>query len=189
MRTALSRSVAAGVALATVLPAGVASAATSLDCRPETSVKAFTSGPDHVWVDRQSTTRVLVCVAIRSQPVGGLAVVADALAGATLPEVDVTNDPEVCPVVVRSISDPADVEIAVNLVTSAVCLTVEGSTLSIQFVPGDGEPGAPPVVEIWRDGGAEPGWIDIAACPVDFALFALLGVPTTCMSTNERIYP
>lgn len=196
MSKTLFRTAAAAVAVMSLLLPTGASAATSGDCRPETSVKAYTAGSgaetDRVWVDRQAPTRVVVCIAYRSQPVGGIAIVADVLGGATLPEVDVTNDPTRCAVVVHSMTDPADVAIAVDrvdLAASTVCVTVENSTLAVQFLPGSVEPSAPPVIEVWRDGGTDSGWVDIAACPVDFALAVLLDIQSSCMSTNERIFP
>jgi len=197
MRKALCRvaSTTAGVVLAALLvPIGAASAATSDDCDAATSTKLLTGGlfgntTDHLWVDHPSSTRTVICFQFNSLSVGGLTVIADVASGATPPNVVVGDNPNLCPNVVATLSDPVTFRLAVALTTNAVCLTLGSSTLTVEVIPGNIDPGNLPVFEVWRDGGDNWGWIDVAACPLDWALAVAFGVPTSCMSTNDRVFP
>lgn len=197
MHRSLSRlaAVAAAAVLTTMsLPIGSAAAATSNDCNPSTSTKLLTGGlfgntTDHLWVDYPSSTRTVVCFQFQSLSMGGFTVIFDAASGATLPSVDVDDQPGLCPNTVVTLQDPVPFRLAVGLAASAVCLTVNGSTVSVQFDQGNIGPSNLPVLEIWRDGGPAWGWIDVAACPAEWAIAVAFGGPTTCMSTNDRIFP
>jgi hypothetical protein len=194
MRTGLCRVAAitgAAVLTALLLPAGSASAAVSTDCVKSRSTRLFTSGAndeDRLWVDQQSPTRVVVCFRMESMSTGGVTIVADAASTVTLPDVHVGTSSSVCNQVVRHITDPVDVLLAVNLATNAVCISIEGSTTTVQFTQGNIS-GALPVFEVWRDGGTDWGWLDAAACPAQYAIAIAIGGPTTCMETNERLVP
>jgi hypothetical protein len=197
MRKALSRiaAVATCVVLSTlVVPAGTASAATSDDCNPATSTKLVTGGilgntTDHLWVDYPTPTRVVVCFQFRSLFAGGLTVVADVASGATPPSVDLGDDPGDCTDPVLNLADPVTLRLNVELATNTVCLTVGSSTLTVRFSQGNISPSTLPVFELWRDGGVNWGWIDAAACPVEYATAVAFGGPTTCMATNDRVFP
>ena len=194
MRGTLTRvaAVAAGAALfATVgLPSGVASAEDSGDCVKERSVRLYTQGPndeDRLWVDQQSLTRVVVCLRLDSAFFGGIAIVFDATNIVTLPSVRTGTNPAACPQVVRDIADPVSLRLAVALATNTVCLTLDGKTTTVQFDDGDLTPAMP--LEIWRDGGENWGLIDIASCPVEYAVLITITGPTGCLEHNERIFP
>jgi hypothetical protein len=196
MRTALSRlaAVSACAVLATLVPAGSASAATSNDCDPVRSKKIVTGGvfgntTDHLWVDSPTATRTVVCFQFNSLSLGGLTVVADAASGATLPSVGLGDNPGTCSAPVLTLADPIALRLAVEVTTSTVCLTVGASTLTVQFSPGNISPSTLPALELWRDGGPDWGWIDVAACPVEYIVAVTTGGPTTCMETNDRILP
>lgn len=193
MRKTLFRSAVVAVAatvLSTVaLPSGVASAATTDDCVKERSVRLYTQGPgdaDRLWVDWDGT-RIVVCFTLGSQFSGGLTIVADTSSSVTRPDVVGGTDPALCPQVVQDIFDPVRLRLAVNLSLNAVCLTVGETTKTVRFVPGSFN--GLPDLEIWRDGGADWGWIDVAFCPQEYAIAVVFGGPTTCLQTNERVFP
>jgi hypothetical protein len=75
--------------------------------------------------------------------------------------------------------------VVVGAETSSVCLTFDGRTLSVRL--SQGAAGGAPVFEAWRDGGPNWGWVDVAACPAEYALAVAFGGPTTCIETNDRI--
>jgi hypothetical protein len=197
MRKTLSR--LAGVmtcaVLAALVPgAGPASAATSADCNPATSTKLLTGGvlgntTDHLWVDYPTPTRTVVCFRFDSLSLGGFTVIADAASGATPPRVDLDDNPALCPNPVLNLTDPVALRLAVGIATNSVCLTVGTSTLTVQFTQGNISPSTLPVFELWRDGGPDWGWIDVAACPVQYAEAVAFGGSTACMATNARVFP
>jgi hypothetical protein len=197
MRNAVSRVAAAmaGALVATaLLPAGSASAATSGDCNPATSTRLLTGGlfgntTDHLWVDHPTATRTVVCFQFESLFFGGLAVIVDVASGATLPDVNVGDDPGLCGDTIATLADPVALRLAVGLASSSVCLTLGTSTLSLQFVQGNIGPSNLPVFEVWRDGGANWGWIDVAACPSEWAVAVVFDGPGDCMAQNERMFP
>jgi hypothetical protein len=197
MRKALSHIAAIGasaVIAAVLLPAGTASAATSNDCDPVRSTKIVTGGlfgntTDHLWVDHPTATRTVVCFQFTSLSLGGLTIVADTATGLTPPYLAVGSDPNLCPSPVLTLADPVPVRLAVSVPTNSVCLTVGTRTLTVQFTAGGIAPSPVPVFELWRDGGPDWGWIDVAACPVEYIVAVTTGGPTTCMETNDRILP
>jgi hypothetical protein len=171
-------------ALVTAMLPGPASAATTNDCTAETSTRILTSGlddADRVWIDRPSETRTLVCVRFQSLSAGGLVVVVD---DGGIPTVSLGGDPWRCPFLVFALVDPVGIRLAVDVAHPAVCLTVGNTTLTVGVDPATG---ALPGVEVWRDGGPDWGWIDVAACPAEYALAVAFGGPTTCMESNERV--
>ena len=192
MRRALSRTAAVmttALLTAFVLPTGVASAATTDDCVRSRSLRLFSAGTndeDRLWVDYPSPTRAVVCFRMGSMFTGGLTIVVDTASTITLPNVVVGSDPSLCPEVIRDISDPIDLRLAIGLATTSVCITLEGTTTSLRFIEGNVS-GALPVMEIWHDGGPAWGWFDVLACPVEYVIAVQFGGPTTCMSTNSRI--
>jgi len=196
MRKGLFRAAAVAVA-ATVfstvaLPSGVASAATTNDCVKSRSVRLYTQGPedeDRLWVDWVGT-RVVVCFVLGSQFSGGLTIVADTASSVTPPDVITGTDPALCAQVVPGgdLNDPVRLRLAVNLTLNAVCLTLGDSTTTIRFVQPNAS-GALPLFEIWRDGGPNWGPIDVAFCPEEYVIAVVFGGPTTCLETNERVFP
>ncbi|HWL35975.1 MAG TPA: hypothetical protein VNQ77_07255 [Frankiaceae bacterium] len=199
MRKAILRCAAVAataVLTTTLLPASTAVAATSDDCRATESTRLFTGGlneqpDDRVWIDSQSSTRTVVCVRWTwvQVPLGGLTIIADVASGGTLPDVDVDDDASLCPTVLATVADPVPVQISIGLAASAVCVKTGTTTMSIQFLEGNVGPSTLPVLEVWRDGGADWGYFDVAACPVEFALAVAIQEPTDCMETNDRLFP
>ena len=192
MRRFFSRAGAVGVAIAlstVVLPATPATAASSADCDADRSVRLLTSPlpgdprNNRIWVDPQSSTRLVVCFDIIFGALGSGAIIVDT-GGTTLP-IAMGNDPADCNLALVNPTDPVRVRLALNVLTSTVCITVEEVTITLTF----GEPtiGGAPSMEIWRDGTFS--WIDVAGCPVEYLLWQLNAGPNTCMLTNARIYP
>jgi hypothetical protein len=194
---------------AVLLPAGSASAtASSATCNPLTSTPIVTGGlspSNRVWVDGidandpLGTSRITVCVTLNNNLfyTGGMAIVFDAGSGViTPPAVNVTSSPTPCGTV-RPLWDSVTPNLAlmVNPTARAVCIRTGDPTThadvwtSVQFGAPSVTPGGLPTLEVWKDGGANWGFIDAAACPVEYVLFLTVGGPDTCMTTNKRVYP
>lgn len=176
--------------MATILPSGTASAVeTSASCDPVRSEQLLTSpmpifgGADNrLWVDRPTTTTLLVCFDIPFERVGGGVIVVNATPGGSTPSVTHGHNPAVCNLTVLNPSEPAQIRLSFNVATATVCLTIEGSTLTLSF--NQGSP-APPTVEIWRDGQGD--LIDILSCPVEWTLWQLNVQEPACFNEPGRL--
>lgn len=183
---------------AILLPAGQALAASSADCGPN-STQVITGGADpsnKLWIDSEGST-VTVCLTMNNSltTTGGLVIVFDAGSGVfTPPWVNVGSSPTPCGSVTPQWDSSApNLALLVNPTANAVCLRTGDPTThadvwtSVQFVEPSVDPGSLPTLEVWKDGGADWGWVDVLACPVEYSLYLRHLGPEDCMTANSRI--
>jgi hypothetical protein len=191
---------------AVLLPAGSASAASSATCGPS-STQIVTGGmhpSNKVWIDGVNpanplnTSTVVVCVTMNNSLFysGGLAIVFDAGSGViTPPAVAVTYNPTACGSVTPQWNSASpNLALLVNPATRAVCIRTGDPTThadvwtSVQFFPPT-VPGSLPTLEVWKDGGTNWGFIDAAACPVEYTLYLRGLGGEECMTANSQVFP
>jgi hypothetical protein len=194
MRAVLYRPFVAGALLAGALvSSGVASAETSASC-PKTASYEIVSGANdsnRLWVYHvDGSSRTTVCLHIGTGAIGGLAIVVDTQSSLVPAIPTVGDDPNTCTFVVpgADLDQPVRFRLAINPSLNAVCITLAGSTTTVQFTVG--VPAVQlPLLEVWRDGGVDWGLIDAAACPDGFVNQAVFHTPSGCMATNTRLFP
>lgn len=194
MRAVLYRPVVAGALLAAALvSSGVASAETSASCPKAASYEIVSGDNDsnRLWVYHvDGSSRTTVCLHIGTGAIGGLAIVVDTQSNVVPPLPTIGDDPNTCSFVVpgADLDKPVNFRLAINPSLNTVCITLEGSTVTVQFAVG--VPSVQlPLLEVWRDGGTDWGLIDAATCPDGFINQAVFHVPSECMATNTRLFP
>jgi hypothetical protein len=194
MHPVLSRPLLAGALLAAALvPSGVASAASSSSCPKESSQEIFSGSGDsnRLWLYHvEGSSSWTVCLAIGTGAIGGIAIVADTQSN-VVPDIDVVgDDPARCSFDVpgADLTEPVAFHLAIDPALNAVCITLEGSTTTVQFSVETPDVQLP-LLEVWRDGGENWGLLDVAACPDDYLRQAVFHEASDCMETNQRLFP
>lgn len=178
--------VVAGILIAGA-PAAMATHDVLPTCDPASSTRLYTGEvggiAGYVWLQAISSDASRICIGVEPDDL-----VIDLDTGLSFSLPSVTNTPGTgnCGIEVADIDDPAAFQLSFNwTLTPSICIGMDDktSTLRLNGVSVTNTPN----VTVWRGGG---GWVDLAACAVQYANYLSGGSYTTyynCYNYPARI--